>query len=63
MAESTSPIEQTFPPSEIATKFAVTVATVRNWIKEGKLKAIVINGRYRVPESELRKFAEDRYGE
>ena len=43
---------------EIAAKFGVTPATVRNWIKAGILTGKKIGGRFRVSKKVLDKFEE-----
>lgn len=59
--------EKLFKVSEIATWFNVSPATVRRWIKEGKLKAIKMpgeegKGQYRIERSELKRFGEHKFG-
>lgn len=41
-------------PDEVATEFRTTGRTVRRWIRNGKLKAVVLpGGQLRVPIQEL----------
>ena len=45
----------------VADRFGVTVATVWEWIKQGKLKAVKINSRnVRISEQAIADFIEDR---
>jgi excisionase family DNA binding protein len=48
--------EKFLMPSEIAKMYNFTPQAIRKWIKEGKLKAIKIGSRWRVPESALKDF-------
>ena len=48
--------------SEIAAMFSVTVPTVTNWIKTGKLKGIKVNGFWRVKQSDLSDFISRDHG-
>lgn len=45
-----------YKTSDIAKRFGVTPATVRTWIREGKLKASSPSGRHRISEHELERF-------
>jgi len=43
--------------------FSVRGFTVREWIRDGKLKgAVKINNRWRIPESEVKRYANELYG-
>ncbi len=49
--------------SELAKALNVTRHAVIKWIREGRLNAIRLpGGRYRIPESEVRKIIEGRSG-
>jgi excisionase family DNA binding protein len=48
--------ETMYTVMEIAKHFRVSRQAVYDWIKEGKLRAIRIGERVRVPESALREF-------
>jgi excisionase family DNA binding protein len=48
---------------EVADAFGVTTATVRDWVKEGKLAAENVNGYYRISNEEFRRYANLRYGD
>ena len=45
---------------EVARSLSVSLQTVRNYIKEGKIKAYKLDNEYRIPEKEYTKFLEDR---
>ena len=46
---------------EVAQYFSVTVNTIKRWISEGKLRAILTpGGHYRIPREEFKRFL-DRY--
>lgn len=53
---------QYFTVVEVAKKFAVRPYTVREWIREGKIKSSKHNGRHYIAEDDLRAFAEKNYG-
>ncbi|MHA1595538.1 MAG: MerR family transcriptional regulator [Candidatus Baldrarchaeia archaeon] len=45
--------------SEVARILNVSRHTVLNWIRKGKIRAIRLpSGRYRIPESEVRRILE-----
>lgn len=48
--------EKYYTVKEIAQRFQVSRQAVYDWIKEGKLRAIQIGERVRVPESALNDF-------
>jgi excisionase family DNA binding protein len=55
--------ERLYTTAEIATLFKVTQETVRNWIKQGKLKAIKPGGNHnRITHDALVEFTEHKYG-
>jgi len=51
--------EKMLRSGEVAEVLGVDRHTVVKWIKEGKIRAIRLpSGRYRIPESEVRKVLE-----
>lgn len=48
--------------AEVAAIFKVAKYTVREWIKEEKFKATKIGNRWRIPKSEIVRFANEKYG-
>lgn len=63
--------ENTLPPTPedpyysvetIAEMFDVEPYTVRNWIRQDKLKAIKVLGRWRVRKSEVVRLVNDEHG-
>ena len=55
--------ERMFRSGEVAEILGVDRHTVVKWIKEGKIKAIKLpSGRYRIPESEVKKILGGRSG-
>jgi excisionase family DNA binding protein len=49
---------------QVAGVFQVTPYTVRQWLRDGKLKGIrPANGPWRIPESAVQEFANEKYGE
>lgn len=41
---------------EVAERYKVKAFTVQEWIRSGKLSAILVGNRYRVSESDLKEF-------
>lgn len=54
----TEEYEKMLTPQEVAQRLRVTPQTVRNWIREGKIKAVRVGRPWRIPESELRAILE-----
>jgi excisionase family DNA binding protein len=54
--------EPFFTVQEVAERFKVTKYTVRNWIKDGAMRAMRFGGRggYRISRAELRRFENER---
>ena len=53
--------ERLLRSGEVAELLGVDRHTVVKWIKEGKIRAIKLpSGRYRIPESEVKKILEGR---
>ncbi len=53
--------ERMLRSGEVAKILGVDRHTVVKWIKEGKIRAIKLpSGRYRIPESEVKKILEGR---
>ena len=48
--------ERLLSPSEVARIFGVTRAAVIKWIRTGKIRAIEIHGRWRIPYSEVEQL-------
>lgn len=48
---------------KIAELFDVTGYTARGWLREGLIKGIKVNGRWKARKSEVMKFANEKYGE
>ena len=46
-------------PKEVCRRLGVSYSTLSRWVREGRIKAIrTAGGKYRVPESEVRRVAE-----
>ncbi len=48
--------ERFLSPSEVARIFGVTRAAVIKWIRTGKIRAIEVHGRWRIPYSEVERL-------
>ena len=51
-----------YSPEEIAEHYSLKPATVRKWIREGKLKAVKLGHLWRVPEEALQEFIKQEGG-
>jgi len=49
-------VERYLTPSEVAQIFGMSRSGVIKWIREGKIKAIEVNGRWRIPYSEIERL-------
>ncbi|QIW24416.1 IS607 family transposase [Sulfolobus sp. S-194] len=49
-------MERYLTPSEVAEIFGMSRSGVIKWIREGKIKAVEINGRWRIPYSEVERL-------
>ncbi len=47
---------------DVASYFQVTEETIRDWIRDDKLKAVKINGYFRITIAEIERFSGVRYG-
>lgn len=48
---------------EVASLFAVTSQTVRDWIERGNIKSEKVNGYNRISNKEVTRYANLRYGD
>lgn len=48
--------------STVASMFDVGPAQVREWCKEGKVKATKVFGQWKIPASEVKRIANEEYG-
>lgn len=53
--------ETLWTTQQVADAFQVTSETIRNWIGEGKLKAVKLGNEWRIPNSDLATFTRERY--
>ena len=49
-------MERYLTPSEVAQIFGLSRSGVIKWIREGKIKAVEVNGRWRIPYSEIERL-------
>jgi excisionase family DNA binding protein len=51
--------ERLLRPKEVCQRLGISYPTLARWVKEGKIKAVrTAGGKYRIPESEVRRIAE-----
>jgi putative resolvase len=48
--------EKLYKPREVCKMLNIGYSTLLQWIRQGKIKAVRVNGYYRIPESEIRKL-------
>ncbi len=49
-------MERHYSTREVCEILGITNRTLRRWIKEGKIRAINVGGRWRIPESEIKRL-------
>jgi len=53
------PSEKLLRPREVCQRLGISYSTLSRWVREGRIRAIrTAGGKYRVPESEVRRIAE-----
>jgi putative resolvase len=53
------PSERLLRPKEVCQRLGISYSTLSRWVREGRIRAIrTAGGKYRVPESEVRRVAE-----
>ena len=59
MLAVSGPSERLLRPKEACQRLGISYPTLARWVKEGKIKAVrTAGGKYRIPESEVRRIAE-----
>jgi DNA binding domain, excisionase family len=54
-----STTERLLRPKEVCQRLGISYPTLARWVREGKIRAIrTAGGKYRIPESEVRRIAE-----
>lgn len=49
-----------YTPQQVAEKLQINIRTVYKWIREGKLKAVKVGDLWRISETELIRFVEEK---
>jgi len=53
------PSERLLRPKEVCQRLGISYPTLARWVREGKIRAVrTAGGKYRIPESEVRRIAE-----
>jgi excisionase family DNA binding protein len=53
------PPERLLRPKEVCQRLGISYPTLARWVREGKIRAVrTAGGKYRIPESEVRRIAE-----
>jgi len=53
------PSEKLLRPKEVCQRLGISYSTLSRWVREGRIRAIrTAGGKYRIPESEVRRIAE-----
>jgi putative resolvase len=51
--------EKVLRPKEVCVRLGISYSTLSRWVREGRIKAVrIAGGKYRVPESKVRRVAE-----
>jgi DNA binding domain, excisionase family len=54
-----SATERLLRPKEVCQRLGISYPTLARWVREGKIRAVrTAGGKYRIPESEVRRIAE-----
>jgi len=56
-------MERYYSTREVCEILGIANRTIRRWIKEGRIRAVNVNGRWRIPESEVRRVLGQPVGE
>jgi len=56
-------MDKTLTPGQVAERLQVPVGTVREWLRESKLRGVKVKNRWRVREAEVERFAGGAKGE
>jgi len=56
-------MERYYSTREVCEILGIANRTIRRWIKEGRIRAVNVNGRWRIPESEVRRLLGQPVGE
>lgn len=52
-------MEKFYKPSEVAEMLSITLTTVNRWRKSGKINTVMVNGRPRISESEIKRIVKE----
>ena len=52
-------MEKHYKPSEVAEMLSVTIKTISRWRKAGKINTVMVNGRPRIAESEIKRILKE----
>ena len=59
MLAVSGPSERLLRPKEVCQRLGISYPTLARWVREGKIRAVrTAGGKYRIPESEVRRIAE-----
>ena len=59
MLAVSGPSERLLRPKEACQRLGISYPTLARWVREGRIRAIrTAGGKYRIPESEVRRIAE-----
>lgn len=52
-----------YSTNKVGEMFGVSNYTIRTWIKLGKLRGVMINGRWKISHDEIMRLGKERHGE
>jgi putative resolvase len=56
---ASGPSERLLRPREVCRRLGISYSTLSRWVREGRIRAVrTAGGKYRVPESEVRRLQE-----
>lgn len=59
MLAVSGPSERLLRPKEVCQRLGISYPTLARWVREGRIRAVrTAGGKYRIPESEVRRIAE-----
>jgi excisionase family DNA binding protein len=62
VSQTNSEFDPLWSTDKVAELFDVKPETVRNWIDQGKIKAIKLNGYWRIRRSEVIRYGNANFG-
>lgn len=55
-------VDPLYPAKDVAKMLGISTYTLRIWIEQGRIKGRKIQGRWRIPKSEVKRVANEEHG-